>query len=52
MIQQCEQDDLEDNYGKYINDVDFLIDNLAKAAYVGGKITKNQWETLERRYQQ
>lgn len=50
-MQQCEIDDQEDNYGKYMNDVDFLVDNLAKAAYVGREISKAQWELIERRYQ-
>ena len=51
MMQVCEQDDRDGNYGKYVNDIEYLIDTLAKAEYVDGTITKSQWETIERRYQ-
>ncbi len=47
---QCEIHDQEKIYGKYVNAVIFLVDHLAKAAYVEGEISTTQWELIKRRY--
>ena len=52
MIDKCEQNDKDDNYGAYMSNAIFLTDNLAKEAYVCGEITKKQWEMIEMRYPQ
>ena len=45
-----EKADLEDNYGAYENFVNCLLYTNCKEAYVQGHMTKEQWETMERRY--
>lgn len=47
---QCEIHDREKIYGQYFNDVVFLVDHLAKVAYIEGEISADQWNLIKRRY--
>ena len=51
MMQKCELLDKDDNYGAYENYANFLVNVLCKEAYVQNHITKQEWETIEMRYQ-
>ncbi len=51
LAEECENADLEDNYGLYENLVQILIDVNGKEAYRLGHITRKTWNDLERRYE-
>lgn len=50
LIEMCEKYDQEDNYGAYNSFADFLTEVASKELYVKGVITKEQWDTIDRRY--
>lgn len=50
LMDKSEKADLEDDYGAYENLVNCLLYTVCKEAYVQGHLTKEQWETMERRY--
>lgn len=50
LMEECEEFDLKDDYGAYMEFATLLTDVASKEVFRQGRITKEQWDKINERY--